>query len=114
VKARRTIKSAFLEFAVPLVSPEMEVPLIRSFDVQLAARNEHYSDFGNVLKPKVAASWDLFEGLKVRGSWSESFRAPNLPQFYSEGTQVSNTRTDYAFCRVNTPAERNLRRRQHA
>jgi outer membrane receptor protein involved in Fe transport len=103
VKARRTIKSTFLEFAVPLVSPEMEVPLVRSFDVQLAARNEHYSDFGNVLKPKVAASWDLFEGFKLRGSWSESFRAPNLPQFYSEGTQVSNTRTDYAFCRVNTP-----------
>jgi outer membrane receptor protein involved in Fe transport len=103
VKARRTIASAFLEFAVPLISPEMDVPFIRSFDVQLAARNEHYSDFGNVLKPKVAASWDLFEGFKLRGSWSESFRAPNLPQFYSEGTQVSNTRTDYAFCRVNTP-----------
>lgn len=103
VKANRTIASAFVELAVPLVSPEMGVPLMRSFDVQLAARNEHYSDFGNVLKPKVAASWDIFDGLKLRGSWSKSFRAPNLPQFYSEGTQVSNTRTDYAFCRVNSP-----------
>ena len=103
VKARRTIASAFAELAVPLVSPEMRVPLIRSFNVQLAARNEYYSDFGNVLKPKVAASWDLFEGFKLRGSWSKSFRAPNLPQFYSEGTQVANTRTDYAFCRVNVP-----------
>ncbi|HEY0113104.1 MAG TPA: TonB-dependent receptor [Allosphingosinicella sp.] len=103
VKADRTIASAFLEFAVPLISPEMNVPMIRSLDVQLAARNEHYSDFGNVLKPKVAASWEMFEGLKLRGSWSESFRAPNLPQFYSAGTQVSNNRTDLAFCRINNP-----------
>ncbi|GAA4007275.1 TonB-dependent receptor domain-containing protein [Sphingomonas humi] len=100
VSANRTIASAFLEFAVPLVSPEMRVPLIRSLDLQLAARDEHYSDFGNVLKPKVAASWDLFEGVRLRGSWSESFRAPNLPQFYSAGTQVANTRTDFAFCRI--------------
>jgi outer membrane receptor protein involved in Fe transport len=101
VKAHRTIASAFAEMAVPIVSPEMNIPLVRSLDVQLAARDEHYSDFGNVLKPKIAASWDLFQGLKLRGSYSGSFRAPNLPQFYSEGTQVSNTRTDYAFCRIN-------------
>jgi outer membrane receptor protein involved in Fe transport len=100
VKARRTIASAFLEFAVPVISPEMNIPLVRAVDLQLAARNEHYSDFGNVLKPKVAASWDLFEGFRLRSSWSQSFRAPNLPQFYSAGTQVANTRTDFAFCRV--------------
>jgi outer membrane receptor protein involved in Fe transport len=101
VKAHRTIASGFVELAVPLVSPEMGVPLVHSLDVQLAARDEHYSDFGNVLKPKVAGSWGLFEGLKLRASYSGSFRAPNLPQFYSEGTQVSNTRTDWAFCRIN-------------
>ncbi len=100
VKANRTIASAFVEFAVPIVSPEMNLPLMRAVDLQLAARNEHYSDFGNVLSPKVAASWDLFEGMRLRGSLSESFRAPNLPQFYSAGTQVSNTRTDFAFCRI--------------
>lgn len=101
VKAHRTIVSAFAELAVPLVSPEMNIPLVRSLDLQLAARDEHYSDFGNVLKPKVAGAWGLFDGLKLRASYSGSFRAPNLPQFYSDGTQVSNTRTDYAACRLN-------------
>lgn len=104
VKASRTVASAFLEFAVPIVSPEMNIPLVRAIDLQLAARNENYSDFGNVLKPKIAASWDLFEGFRLRGSWSESFRAPNLPQFYSAGTQVANTRTDFAFCRITNLA----------
>ena len=101
VRANRSVAAAFLEFAVPVVSQSMHVPLVRSFDLQLAARDEHYSDFGNVLKSKAAASWSVIEGVKFRSSWSQSFRAPNLAQFYSSGTQVSNTRTDYSACRLN-------------
>ena len=101
VNANRTITSGWVEFAVPLVSPEMHIPLVHALNLQLAARDEYYSDFGNVLKPKIAAAWDIVEGFRIRSSWSQSFRAPNLPQFYSDGTQVSNTRTDYAFCRLN-------------
>ena len=101
VKASRTVAAAYLELSVPLVSEEMNVPLVRSLDLQLASRDEHYSDFGNVLKSKVAGAWELFKGLKLRGAWSQSFRAPNLAQFYSAGTQVSNTRTDFAACRLN-------------
>ena len=101
VKANRTVSSAYLELAVPLISDDMNVPLVRSLDLQLASRDEHYSDFGNVLKSKVAGAWEVLEGIKFRGAWSQSFRAPNLAQFYSAGTQVSNTRTDYAACRLN-------------
>lgn len=101
VKADRSVIGAFIEFAVPIVSESMGIPLISAIDLQLAARNENYSDFGNVLKPKVAASWTVVEGFKFRTSWSQSFRAPNLAQFYSAGTQVSNTRTDFAQCRIN-------------
>ncbi|MBS0480329.1 MAG: TonB-dependent receptor [Proteobacteria bacterium] len=101
VRAHRSVVAAYIEFAVPIVSPEMNIPLMRSLNFQLAARDENYSDFGNVLKPKVAGLWEVFKGLSLRSSWSQSFRAPNLPQFYSSGTQVSNTRTDYAQCRIN-------------
>ncbi|MFM1815949.1 MAG: hypothetical protein RLZ98_2644 [Pseudomonadota bacterium] len=101
VKAQRTVASAFLEFALPVVSGEMDVPLVKSLDFQLAARDEYYSDFGNVLKAKLAGAWGVIDALKIRGSWSQSYRAPNLAQFYSAGTQVSNTRTDYAACRIN-------------
>jgi iron complex outermembrane receptor protein len=34
----------------------------------------------DVAKPKVAVAWDIFDGLRVRGSYSEGFRAPNLEQ----------------------------------
>lgn len=104
VSAKRRVLGGYVELAVPLVSPDMNMPLMQSLDVQLAARGEHYSDFGDVLKPKVAGLWSVMEGLKFRSSWSKSFRAPNLPQFYSDGTQVSNTRTDYAYCRLNNLA----------
>lgn len=101
VRAHRSIMSAYLELAVPVVSPAMEIPLVKSIDMQLAARTERYSDFGTVTKPKVALNWTMTDWLALRGSASQAFRAPNLPQFYSTGTQVSNTRTDFSFCRLN-------------
>lgn len=79
-RGHRTVAGAFLEFAVPLVSPEMNVPLVYSLDMQIAGRYEEYSDFGSVAKPKVAVAWDIIDGLRVRGSYSEGFRAPNLEQ----------------------------------
>ncbi|MEN9392996.1 MAG: hypothetical protein RLZZ104_1339, partial [Pseudomonadota bacterium] len=101
VKADRTVAAAYVEFAVPVISEDMNIPLISSLDLQLAARDEYYSDFGNVLKPKVAGFLKVMDGLRFRSSWSQSFRAPNLAQYYSAGTQVANTRTDWAQCRIN-------------
>jgi outer membrane receptor protein involved in Fe transport len=79
-RGHRTVAGAFLEFAVPVVSPEMNIPLVYSLDMQIAGRFEEYSDFGSVAKPKVAFAWDVIDGLRVRGSYSEGFRAPNLEQ----------------------------------
>ena len=103
IKGDRVISSAFAELAVPIISPEMNIPFVEEVTLQLAARDEYYSDFGNVLKPKGALLWKVGQGLSFRTSVSQSFRAPNLPQFYSEGSTVSNGRPDYAFCRINTP-----------
>ncbi|MET3665549.1 TonB-dependent receptor [Caulobacter sp. 1776] len=101
VSGRRSIASAFFELAVPIISPEMNIPFVEEVSLQIAARDERYSDFGNVLKPKGAIYWKVGQGLAIRGSVSQSFRAPNLPQFYSDGATVSNNRTDYAACRLN-------------
>src|SRR5690606_24270728 len=69
--------------------------------LQVAGRYERYSDFGGVAKPKVAMSWEILDGLMFRSSWSQSFLAPNILQMYSEGTTVSNTRTDYYVCEAD-------------
>ena len=97
-RGRRTVSGAFLEFAVPVVSPEMNIPLVHSFDVQIAGRFEEYSDFGSVAKPKIALAWDLFDGLRFRGSYSQGFRAPNLEQVNATQYARLASGTDYYRC----------------
>lgn len=105
-KGSRTVGSAYLEFAVPLVSQEMDVPLVDRLDLQLAGRYEHYSDFGSVAKPKVAIAWDLMPGLRLRGSYSQGFRAPNLEQ--TNATQYARLAggVDYIRCEADLRAGR--------
>ena len=105
-RGTRTVAAAYLEFAVPVVSPEMNVPLMRSLELQLAGRYEHYSDFGSIAKPKIAAAWDLLEGWRVRGSWAQGFRAPNLEQTNATLVTRGNTRTDWVLCEADLRAGR--------
>nr|WP_314527025.1 TonB-dependent receptor [uncultured Brevundimonas sp.] len=95
---KREVYSAYIEFAVPVVSPEMNIPLVRSLDLQLAGRYEHYSDFGDVAKPKIAMAWDVIEGVRIRGSYSEGFRAPNLEQTNAAQYGRLATTNDYVRC----------------
>lgn len=100
-KGHRTVGSAYVELAVPVISPEMNIPLVRNVEMQLAGRYEDYSDVGDVAKPKVAVAWDLVDGLRLRGSWSEGFKAPNLEQINATVVTRSNTRTDYIRCQAD-------------
>ncbi|MFK4872353.1 TonB-dependent receptor domain-containing protein [Novosphingobium sp. ZW T3_23] len=102
----RTVGSAYAELAIPLVSPEMNVPLVRKLEVQVAGRYEHYSDFGSIAKPKVAAAWDVVDGIRLRGSWAQGFRAPNLEQMNASLVTRGNTRTDYVRCEADLQAGR--------
>lgn len=102
----RNVGSGYVEFAVPLVSPDMDIPLVRRMDVQLAGRYEHYSDFGSVAKPKIALAWDVVDGVRLRGSYSEGFRAPNLEQ--TNATQYARLARgiDYIRCEADLRAGR--------
>ena len=74
----RSVQSAYGEILVPVISPELNIPLVHRFDVSASVRYDHYNDFGSTTNPKVAANWEVFEGLKLRGNWSKSFVAPSL------------------------------------
>ena len=95
----RDVFSAFVELAIPLVSPEMNIPLVHSIEIQLAARAESYSDVGTVVKPKIAASWHLFDRLQIRGAYSEGFRAANLEQINATAIRrINSGREDWILC----------------
>jgi iron complex outermembrane recepter protein len=97
----REVWSAFAEMFVPLVSEDMDIPLIESLNLQLAGRAEHFADINETaIVPRVAASWTVIPGVSFRGAWSQGFRAPNLVQVNDAGTTRSNTRDDFVICQA--------------
>lgn len=87
----REVYSAFAEAFVPLVSDDMDVPLINELELQLAARFEEFSDSSSAFVPRAALAWRPIGDVLLRGAWSQGFRAPNLVQINDQGTTRSNS-----------------------
>lgn len=87
----REVYSAFAEALVPLVSEDMDIPLISSLELQLAARFEDFSDSSSAFVPRAALAWRPVPDLLLRGAYSQGFRAPNLIQINDAGTTRSNS-----------------------
>jgi outer membrane receptor protein involved in Fe transport len=73
------------------------LPLLEVFELSVAGRYEKFSDFGDAFKPKYGAAWRPHRNLLIRGSYNESFRAPNLVQTNTSPLQrsVSNVTDPY-------------------
>ncbi len=64
---------------VAAIFSELDVPIVKNLDMQLAARYDHYSGgIGGTFNPKVALRWQPMDALLFRGSYSTGFRAPSL------------------------------------
>jgi iron complex outermembrane receptor protein len=58
---------------------EMSLPFLENVETQIAIRYEDYGgNIGSEVSPKFAMSWRPMETLLLRGSFSQSFRAPNI------------------------------------
>lgn len=101
----RDVFSAFAELAVPIVSEDMNIPLVHSLDAQLAIRAEDYSDVGSIAKPKIALSWYPHPDFQVRAAYSQGFRAPNLEQINATNVRRVNAgREDWILCEATARA----------
>ena len=79
----RTIYSAFAELLFPVISPDMNIPLIQKFDLNAAGRYDWYKDTGgpqpgSTKNPRLGFTWVVDDALRVRGNYGTSFTAPNL------------------------------------
>lgn len=74
----RNVASLYGELFVPIVGEGNASPLFYSLALSLSGRYDHYSDFGSTSNPKVGLNWEPARGIKLRGSYGRSFRAPGL------------------------------------
>lgn len=65
----RELNSLYAEWILPITS---------QFEVDLAARYDDYSDFGDATSPKVSFRYQPLDNLTLRASYGEGFRAPPL------------------------------------
>ena len=73
------------------VFAEFSLPFMENVETQVALRWENYGGhIGSELSPKVALSWRPVDDLLLRGSWSQSFRAPNIG-IIEEGLEAAST-----------------------
>ncbi|GAN53810.1 TonB-dependent receptor plug domain-containing protein [Tanticharoenia sakaeratensis] len=63
----------------------------RKWDLDFAGRFEHYTDFGNTENGKVTSRYDFTKRIAIRGTISNGFRAPTLPEEHFSSLNVSPT-----------------------
>ena len=84
-------KSADADRDASALFVESLLPVTDRFDVRLAGRYDHYSDFGGDFNPSVGLRFRQSDTLVFRGGWNTGFRAPSLAQAGSGTTAASFT-----------------------
>jgi len=83
------------QFDVKEVFAEIEVPVARWLILDLAARLGSYSTIGTAPTYRLGINAPVTDTVRFRGSWSQSVRAPNINDLFSNGaTSVAGTNTD--------------------
>ena len=85
---RRQVWAVYGQVNVPIVGDNNKFLFVDRLDVEASARYDHYNSFGGTFNPKVSATWGIYDGFEMRGSWGTSFRAPS---FVEDGHVVGAT-----------------------
>ncbi|MES2321831.1 MAG: TonB-dependent receptor [Pseudomonadota bacterium] len=96
-RGSRTIRALF---------SELNIPVVKDLELNLAGRYDYYTDVGGDFNPKVGLRWQPTRAVLVRGSYNEGFRVPTLYDLYGPQT-VTNTAEPYndpLLCPNDVPA----------
>ncbi|MFM8846081.1 MAG: TonB-dependent receptor domain-containing protein, partial [Gammaproteobacteria bacterium] len=63
-------------------------------NISLASRMSDYDTFGDTTNSKAGLEWRPMDGLLVRGTWAEGFRAPTIADLFGGGSQTFSFFTD--------------------
>ena len=80
VLEKRSVQFAYGELSLPLVRPELGLPLIDRLTASAALRYEHWNGIASVTTPKFGIVYQPVADVTVRGTWGRSFKIPTLIQ----------------------------------
>lgn len=81
--SHRTVSSAFIEAAVPLIGEGANLLGLRRLSLSAAVRYDDYSDFGPTTNSKLGLEWQPLDGLTIKSTYGTSFQAPLLSQLHT-------------------------------
>ncbi len=62
---------------------ELNIPILKTLEGNIAVRYDHYSDFGSTTNPKFSLRYQPIQSLLLRGSWGTGFLAPSLYELWN-------------------------------
>jgi iron complex outermembrane receptor protein len=112
IDAKQNVQSAYAEVALPLITQDNSFALAQYFEIGAAVRHERFSIHGQSTTPKFSVLWAPTSWLRLRGSYNESFRAPNLAQTdTSPLLRVNYTADPYRYAVTNAAVDNSGPRR---
>ncbi|MEF1200621.1 TonB-dependent receptor [Vibrio owensii] len=70
-------------------------------EMNIAARYDHYSDFGSEISPKASFRYQPLDNLMFRTGAGMGFRAPTLANLYGADSFSADSAKDYVYCQAN-------------
>jgi iron complex outermembrane receptor protein len=99
-KGTYNVKEAYAEINAPLLS---DVPFADLLEVNGAVRFSDYSQgIGSTTTFKAGANWKPIQDLRLRASWAEGFRAPQIGELFGSASRFDQQLNDP--CSNDAPA----------
>lgn len=90
-KGQYSVDEFYGELSIPVLS---DMPFAQELNLSLATRYSDYDTFGDTTNSKIGLEWRPMDGLLVRGTWAEGFRAPTIADLFGGGSQTFSFFTD--------------------
>ena len=85
---------------------ELNIPVLKTMEFNVALRYDDYSDVGSNVSPKISWRWQAMDNLLLRASYNQGFRAPSLYDIYAPNsiTFTGDNYDDPVLCPNGVPA----------
>lgn len=84
----------FAELKIPVVSRDMNVPMVRSFALNGAFRYIDHSLAGADPTYTLGATWEPVRDITFRGNYTRSVRSPAITEYFNPRSQIFTTADD--------------------